>query len=119
METAMIAQKLETLALNTLNSNEEDEFTIPLDIQDIINICKEYNQLGWKMQNQVQDILEMGIEECIKTNKVNKESLPHIKNFLQQIIKNPYFGDSTFQSIEIIKEINRYMQESNQNKNYN
>lgn len=107
MEPAMNAQKLEVLAPLNLNS-DEDEFTIPLDIQDIISICKEYNQLGWKIQNQIQDILEMGIEECIKTNKVNKESLPHIKNFLQQIAKNPYFGDSIFQAEECIYLINEY-----------
>jgi len=103
----MIAQKLEALALSNLNSNEE-EFTIPLDIQDIINICKEYNQLGWKIQNQIQDILEIGIKECISSNRVNRESLPHIKNFLQQITKNPYFGDSIFQAEECIYLINEY-----------
>jgi hypothetical protein len=94
-------------SINASNQDKEDEFSIPLDISDILSICKEYNKLGWQIQKQVENILEFGVEDCIKYQYVKKESLLHIKNFLIAISKNPYFGDAVSQAsdcLEIIRE---------------
>jgi hypothetical protein len=103
----MIAQNSEPLGLENLSVDEE-EFSIPLDISDIINICREYNKLGWQIQNQVESILDIGIEESIKINVLKKESLSHIKNFLKRITDNAYFGDATTQAEDCINLIEMY-----------
>lgn len=90
------------------NCDENDVFSIPLCIEDIINICREYNKLGWQMQNQVENILEVGVEESIKSNRVKKESLPHIKSFLRAICSNPYFGDAVSQASDCVELIAEY-----------
>lgn len=105
----MIAHDLDSLGLKeTLVDDKEEEFSIPIDISDIINICREYNKLGWQIQNQVESILEVGIEASIKANILKKESLSHIKNFLKHITDNAYFGDAVTQSEDCIKLIEAY-----------
>lgn len=99
------------LSKSLIDESCEEEYSIPLDISDIINICREYNKLGWQIQNQVENILEAGIEESIKSGIVKLESLPHIKNFLQRIMENAYFGDATFQAEECIAIIEAYESE--------
>ena len=104
----MTALELKALA-GSLTSHEDDEcYSIPLDISDIINICREYNKLGWQVQTQVENILEIGIDESIRTGAVKQQSLPHIKSFLSAICKNPYFGDAIAQAEECIELINQY-----------
>lgn len=95
--------------------DNEEEYSIPLDISDIINICQEYSKLGWQIQIQVQSIIDNGVEESIKTGIVAKQSLPHIKNFLKQISKNVYFGDAIGQAQECIDLIDFFL-EKNPNK---
>ena len=105
----MNALDLDTLSYlhaETVDSN--DEFSIPLDISDIINICREYNKLGWQVQNQVEQILEFGVEESINNGFVKKESLPHIKEFLIRIHSNPYFGEAGSQADICSKLITKY-----------
>jgi hypothetical protein len=92
-------------------SETQEEFSIPLDISDIINICREYNKLGWNIQYQMNSILEHGIDESIKNGILTKEALPHIKDFLRCICQNPYFGDSRDQSLELI-ELIKFFEES-------
>lgn len=105
----MIAHESNNLVLVSTTSNEQDEeYNIPLDISDIISICREFNQLGWQIQNQVENILEVGIDESIKTGKVKENSLPHIKKFLKAICRNPYFGDAKIQAHDGIKLITEY-----------
>lgn len=87
----MSAEKVEVLV-------EEDEFDIPLDISDILAICKEYQKVGYQVQNQIDSILELGVEEAIATGAVKESSLIFISDFLSKIIQNPYFGDATFQA---------------------
>jgi hypothetical protein len=110
MELHMTAHELDVLSLGkTTTSNDQDEeFSIPLDISDIINICREYNKLGWQIQNQVENILEVGVEESIKSGNVKRESLPHIKSFLRSICSNAYFGDAVSQANDCIKLILEY-----------
>ena len=106
----MTAQNIDTLTLVNLTttSNQEEEFSIPLDISDIISICREYNKLGWQIQNQVETILEVGVEESIKTGTVKQQSLPYIKSFLMAISRNAYFGDAVSQAEECIHLISEY-----------
>lgn len=108
----MSAQHLKALGLASHSSSEE-EFSIPLDISDILNICREYNKLGWQVQNQIEHILELGIEECIKNGYVKKESLLQIKQFLLAIGKNAYFGDAVSQAQDCIELISKYEQVHN------
>jgi len=92
-----------------MNVNEtEDNVEIPIDISDILTVCKEYNKLGWKIQNQVEDLLELGIDEAIKNGIVKMESLPHIKDFLNHICDNVYFGDAADQANECIALIEHF-----------
>lgn len=88
----------------------EEEYSIPLDISDIINICREYNKLGWQIQDQVESILDLGVDQAIQAKYVKRESLPHIKNFLRSICKNPYFGDAVDQAQGCIFLIEEYEQ---------
>jgi hypothetical protein len=101
----------ELKALNedkTSTPNQEEEFSIPLDISDIISICREYNKLGWQIQSQIENILEAGVEESIRNGAVKQQSLPHIKSFLISITDNPYFGDATSQANDCIQLIQQY-----------
>ena len=103
----MIAQDMNLSAENLIAGSEE-EFSIPLDISDIINICQEYHKLGWQIQSQVENILENGVEEAIQQGMVKRSSLPHIKGFLNSICNNPYFGDAVSQAKECIELIKIY-----------
>lgn len=107
----MNAHKFEVLGLTgnpPADKTQDDEFSIPLDISDIINICREYNKLGWQIQTQVENILEVGVEESIKNGNVKKESLPAIKAFLVCITDNPYFGDAVSQALDCLSLIKGY-----------
>lgn len=106
----MTLNEFETLSLIETETKEEkdEEFSIPLDISDIINICKEFNNLGWQIQQQVENILEVGVEESIKSGIVKEESLPHIKFFLRRICDNAYFGDAVSQARDCIYLITEY-----------
>jgi hypothetical protein len=110
MELIMTLNEFETLSLIETETQEDkdEEFSIPLDISDIISICKEFNNLGWQIQQQVENILEVGVEESIKSGIVKEESLPHIKYFLHRICKNAYFGDAVSQAQDCIRLIQDY-----------
>ena len=100
-------ENVSLLEVITSNTNDE-EYSIPLDISDIINICKDFSNLGYNIQNQIDAILEVGIEEAIKSGSVKQESLPKIRYFLQKIIDNPYFGDAAYQAKECLHLIDTY-----------
>lgn len=104
----MNAHELDLNDSSITTSSEEEEYSIPLDISDIITICREFNKLGWQIQNQVDEILEVGVEESIKNGSVKQQSLPHIKSFLKAITSNAYFGDAVSQAHGCIKLIEDY-----------
>jgi len=95
----------------------EELYDIPLDISDIIYICQEYNKLSFQIKHQIDNILDIGIENCIKEGKLNNSSLFEIKKFLTQICKNPYFGDATDQAKEVISLILDYEKSINKTLN--
>lgn len=98
----MRTSTLNKLKLNLNKETTEETFSIPLNVSDILDVCKEYTKLGWKVQSQVESIMDIGIDEAIKSGTVTVASLPHIKDFLQQISQNPYFGDACDQAIDCI-----------------
>jgi hypothetical protein len=102
------SQELKALFAPPLTPNQEEEFSIPLDISDIISICREYHKLGWQIQSQVESILEVGVEEALTSGKVQKVSLPLIKSFLVAITSNPYFGDAVSQATDCVQLIQQY-----------
>jgi hypothetical protein len=87
---------------------KEDEYSIPLDISDIISVCQEYSKLGTNIQNQIEQILDCGVEASIKEGIVKSESLPFIKHFLTKITQNAYFGDANSQAKECLYLIDNY-----------
>jgi hypothetical protein len=111
----MTANELEALILleKSTSNDKDDEYSIPLDISDILHICREYNKLGWQIQNQVDSILEVGVEESIRSGNVRKESLPLIENFLHRICDNAYFGDAVAQAQDCIELIREYKEKYN------
>jgi hypothetical protein len=123
MELKMTLNEFESLTVNETSTSEEkdDEFSIPLDISDIISICRDFNSLGWQIQQQVENILEVGVEESIKSGNVKKESLPRIKHFLKKICDNAYFGDAVSQAQDCIGLIQDYEEkyQIRQVSNYN
>jgi hypothetical protein len=106
MEFVMTLNKIDNFSINEAKSNETDEFSIPLHINDILSICQDFAML--KIQYQIEDILEYGVEEAIKNSLVKQESLPHVKCFLQKICKNPYFGDAAEQAEDCLALIYAY-----------
>lgn len=91
----------------SINRDEIDFDSTPIDISEIISICKEYSSLGFEIQSQIDYILENGFKEAVKFNKVNLSSIIHIKDFLQKIANLEYLGDAAVQANDSIKEIDK------------
>ena len=104
----MTIDELKDLASNQKSNDADEEYSIPICLDDIISICKNFNQLGWQIRQQVENLLEVGIEEAITSGYVKRESLPLIKDFLQQVSNNPYFGDAVDQAQSCIRLIQQY-----------
>jgi hypothetical protein len=104
-----IRPDLKTVSIS-LSNEKEEEFSNPLDLSDILNICRQYHQLGHHIQNQIEIILDLGIEEAIKKSAVQKSSLPFIKSFLLAIHNNAYFGDASSQAFDCIELIQQYQE---------
>jgi len=92
-------------ANNIAETSTEDDFSVPLNMNDIIDICRDFNQIGWSVQNQIEEMLEFGVEEAITSGMIKQEAIPHIKYFLQRIISNPYFGEASAQAKDCMKLI--------------
>ena len=82
-----------------------DDFSIPLCIDDIISICKDFSNLGIGVQSQIEDILELGVEESIRMGKVQRKYLPCIRFFLNRVVANPYFGEAASQAKDCLQLI--------------
>jgi len=77
----------------------------PIDISEVIALCKEYSSLGFHIQNEIDYILENGIEEAIKYNKI--KNLLYIKDFFDKMSKVHYLGDAALQAEDCLKELNK------------
>lgn len=82
-----------------------------LNIYDIINICIEYNKLGYNIQKQVKAILESGVEQSIRNGKITSESIPHIKQFLSYICENSYSSEASEQAFQCYLMIEEFEHE--------
>ncbi|MCZ2224423.1 MAG: hypothetical protein LC122_12440 [Chitinophagales bacterium] len=103
---------------SSINRDEvQDNESTPIDISEIIYICREFATLGYSIQYQIENILENGVEMCLRNGLVKQESLPHIKDFLIKIKDNYYFGDAATQAVDCIEQISRF--EKNKNINLN
>lgn len=100
--------KVQETKMNVNEPTNEEEFEIPIDLSDILTVCKEYNKLGMQIQFQVETLLDIGVDESIRKGIVKVESLPHIKDFLNSICDNAYFGDAAFQASECITLIDHF-----------
>lgn len=93
---------IKDLKLELLETTNEEEYSIPLDITDILFICQEYSRLGLNIQNQLEQILDCGVNSSIEKGIIKEESIPHIKDFLTKITQNAYFGDAISQAREYL-----------------
>jgi len=86
-----------------------NDFTdVPLDLSDLLTLCKEYSRLGFNLQNQVEILIDCGVETAINQRLIARSSLPHIRAFLKTIEQNALFGDSSLQANELITAIDFY-----------
>jgi hypothetical protein len=97
------SKALSAASVSTFTNDEE--FSNPLCIDDILVVCREFATLGWNIQQQVESILELGITEAIETNSIKQEALPHIKSFLQRIVSNGLFGEACLLAQDCLNEI--------------
>jgi hypothetical protein len=104
----MTLHKPKTISIVDASNDKDDEYNIPLDILDIISICRDYSSLGWQIQNQIENILEIGVEQSVTSGNVKLESLPRVKYFLQKIVSNVYFGDAASQAQDCLALIQEY-----------
>jgi hypothetical protein len=102
--------QLDKTKKDLVESKDIDENTVdnPIDISDILNICKEYSKLGWYIQMHMEYLIENGIEEAVKSGRVDRATLPHIKQFLLKIGNNGYFGDAAEQAQELLALLDYY-----------
>lgn len=103
--------------MSTEYTFDDTEFDIPLCIFDLLTICKEYSMLGWTIQVQVEQILDLGVEQAIQEGHVKLSSLSRIKSFLQAIGDNGYFGDASEEAYNCIELINNYQEKHPENLN--
>jgi hypothetical protein len=103
-----VSDKSLALINETVSTEETPYLDLPLDISDILTVCKEYHRLGWNMQHQIEAIIEYGVEQAIDERMVDVAALPHIKHFLKGIASNFYFGDAQLQASEVVKLIKHF-----------
>lgn len=87
---------------NSPSLEEKETVDIPIDIGDIISVCKEYSALGWQIQGQIEAIKEFGLEDAVIKGAVKAQSLPIIKDFFEKIVENAWFGDAAEQAYELV-----------------
>lgn len=90
-----------------LVSNDET-YNIPIDISDILTVCREYSQLGYNIQHQIEQMMEVGVEEAVNSGMIKAQVLPLIRSFLQSICANCFFGDACDQAYSAIMMLDDY-----------
>lgn len=104
-----IHQSLKNEGLAHKKESETEKIDVPIDIGDIIEICREYHSLGWQIQNEIEFIRDFGIAEGLNRGVVKPESLFIIKSFFQKIVDNAWFGDAADQACEVAFAIEDYI----------
>lgn len=88
--------------LNELNGPQVNDNNLPIDLTDLLEVFKGYNNLGWLIQRQIECLIENGVEESVMSGKVNIEVLPHIRNFLDSITQRMIGTDMADQCWAVI-----------------
>lgn len=86
---------------------ENNDNDIPIDLSDVLNVCRNYAVLGINIQQQIEHIMEMGIDEAISSGTVKIEVLPHIREFLKLITDN-LLGDIVDQCFALMMMIDDF-----------
>jgi hypothetical protein len=94
--------------MKTTNGINQDAFSLPLHISDLLSLCKSYHQLGYSIQSQVEMIVEIGIEEAINSGAVDPVALPHIKHFLRSIAEQQLWGEAADIALDCVCLIELY-----------
>ncbi len=95
-------------SLNELNGPVVSETKTIIDLSDVLEVCRQYTVLGWGTQNQIECLAECGVEEAIDSGKVNRQALPHIRDFLQSITERLINSDVVDQAYSILMMIDHY-----------
>lgn len=85
-----------------------EQYDIPIDVSDLLTLCKRFSQLGWKIQSQVEYVVENGLEEALESGVITADSLPHIRSFLKLICENVYFGDAADQCLDVLTKLDDF-----------
>jgi len=93
---------------NGLVKVDDETYNIPIDISDILSVCREYSQLGHNIQHQIEQMMEVGVEEAVNSGMIKAQVLPLIREFLKSICGNCFFGDACDQSFALIMMIDDY-----------
>lgn len=56
-----------------------------MELYDLIQLCKKYSRMGWAVQQQLDNILDMGLAAAIEEGKVNPNALDIIREFLGDV----------------------------------
>lgn len=96
---------LKTNFYSSIMRDQVDVDSTPIDISEVIALCKEYAILGSAIQNQIDFILENGVEEAIKNNKITY--IDYIKDFLTKMSAIYYLGDAALQAEDCLNQLNK------------
>ncbi len=96
---------MKTNFFSSINRDAVDFDSNPIDISEVIALCKEYSNLGYVIQNQIDFILENGVEEAIKHNKIS--NLLYIKDFLEKMSNIYYLGDAALQAQDCLIQLSK------------
>jgi len=93
------------------DSKKDDEFDIPLDISDFIDICKIYSKMG-DYQYFIDELAETKQVESVPVSV-----LPMMISFFEKLSQNPYFGDAATVSREFSNKLKKYLKQYNKTLN--
>lgn len=88
---------------------ENKSESAPTDISDILNICKHFSQLGWRLQVQLEMIMENGVEEAMSGGQVDANALLGIRGFLKVVSDNELLGEVSEQCFATMMMIDHYI----------
>jgi hypothetical protein len=93
--------KLETVDLNKDKQKDASvkESASSLDLLDLMEICKEYNQMGWAVVEQLETYLETGSLEGLNPNAVE-----YFQDFLRKVVQ---VAQGTLAGEEALTELNQ------------
>jgi hypothetical protein len=86
-----------------------DHFDVPLDLTDVLTVCREFSRLGYNIQAQIELLIDHGVENAINQQLIKRSSLPYIRSFLRTIVDAQYFGEAGSKADDLITEIDFFI----------